>query len=171
MLTLTKFPRRKNGLSFFLLLIACFALLVDTVLRPEDRAAVRQDASKPRILNGGDAWNVGGAWNGSRRTQGASVALPGTLLVDTVTRIRDGDTIVVGLIPVRIANLNCAERGSNSGDRATRQITEIVSGVQLRCSLEGRRSYDREMGVCSLPDGRDIGEILIAGGYCQRWRG
>ena len=164
MLTLTKLRRRKSGLSFFLLLIACIVLLVDTVLRPEDRSAAQQDANRPRILNGGDAWN------GNRRAQGASAALPGTRLVDNVTRIRDGDTIVVGLIPVRIANLNCAERGSSSGDRATRQIRKIVEGVQLRCTLEGRRSYDREVGVCSLPSGRDLGEILISGGYCQRWR-
>lgn len=81
MLTLTKLRRRKSGLPFFLLLIACIVLLVDTVLRPEDRSAAQQDANRPRILNGGDAWN------GNRRTQGASAALPGTRLVGNVTRV------------------------------------------------------------------------------------
>lgn len=171
MLKVTKFRRRKNGFSLFLPVVACAVLLLGTVLQPENQSAVRQDASKPRILNGGGAWTGGSAWRRSRRTQGTSAALPGAQLVDTVTRIRDGDTIVVGLIPIRIANLDCAERGSKSGDRATRQITGIVKSVQLRCTLEGRRSYDREVGVCSLPDGRDVGEILIAGGFCQRWRG
>lgn len=170
MLKVTNFRRRKNGLSFFLPVIACAVFLLATVLRPENQVAVRQVASKPRILNGGDAWTGGSAWKGSRRIQEISAALPGAQLVDTVTRIRDGDTIVVGLIPIRIANLDCAERGTKFGDRATRQITGIVKSVQLRCILEGRRSYDREVGVCSLPDGRDIGEILISGGYCQRWR-
>tara|TARA_R100000655_G_scaffold102705_1_gene148639 strand:- start:186 stop:701 length:516 start_codon:yes stop_codon:yes gene_type:complete len=167
----TKFRRRKNGLSFFLPVIGCAVLLSVIVLRPENQTAVRQDASKPRIIRGGGAWTGGSAQKSVRRTQETSTASPGAQLVDTVTRIRDGDTIVVGLIPIRIANLDCAERGSKSGDRATRQITGIVKGVQLRCTLEGRRSYDREVGVCSLPDGRDIGEILIVGGYCQRWRG
>ncbi|WP_243263535.1 thermonuclease family protein [Sulfitobacter dubius] len=167
----TKFRRRKNGLSSFLPVIGCAVLLSAIVLRPENQTAVQQDATKPRIIRGGGAWTGGSARKSVRRTQETSTASPGAQLVDTVTRIRDGDTIVVGLIPIRIANLDCAERGSKSGDRATRQITGIVKGVQLRCTLEGRRSYDREVGVCSLPDGRDIGEILIVGGYCQRWRG
>ena len=103
--------------------------------------------------------------------QETASASPGAQLVDTVTRIRDGDTVVVGLIPIRLANLDCAERGTKSGNRATRQIAGIVKNAQLRCTLEGRRSYDREVGVCILPDGRDVGEILIAGGFWQRWRG
>lgn len=171
MLKVTKLRRRTNGLSFFLPLIACAVVLLATVQGPENQASVRQDASKPRILNGGGAWTGGSAWNGSRRTKETLAARPGAELVDTVTQIRDGDTIVVGLIPIRIANLDCAERGSNSGDRATRQIKGLVKSGQLRCTLEGRRSYDREVGVCSLPDGRDIGETMIAGGFCQRWRG
>lgn len=171
MLKAKKFPRRKNGLSSFLPVIVCAVLLLATVQWTENRGAVQQMASKPRILNGGSAWTGGRAWKSSRTMQETAAALPGAQLVDTVTRIRDGDTVVVGLIPIRLANLDCAERGTKSGDRATRQITGIVKGVQLRCTLEGRRSYDREVGVCRLPDGRDIGELLIAGGFCQRWRG
>ncbi|MFD2854463.1 thermonuclease family protein [Seohaeicola zhoushanensis] len=131
----------------------------------------RPDGQQPRILNGGGAWGGGGSVSTktARTTQPGS--RPGSILLDRVTRVRDGDTIVVGLVPVRIANLDCAEAGSAAGDRATAQISRIVAGVQLRCTLEGRRSYDREVGVCALPDGRDIGEMLIAGGYCQRWRG
>ncbi len=160
-----KFRRRKSGFPFFLSMIGCALLLMATTLLPDRQTAVLQDASVPRILNGGGARNGGGAWKGNRVAQGAKAAVPGAQLVDTVTRIRDGDTIVVGLIPIRIANLDCAERGSKAGDRATRQITGIVKDVQLQCTLEGRRSYDREVGVCSLPDGRDVGEI------CQADRG
>jgi len=169
------FRRRRGGPSFFLPVIGCAILLMVTVLLPDDQATTRQDASTPRILKGGSAWKGGnaqnraGTWTGNRPIQQAASA--GAVLTDTVTRIRDGDTIVVGSTPIRIANLDCAERGSTAGDRATRQITSMVAGVQLRCALEGRRSYDREVGVCSLPDGRDIGKILITGGYCQRWRG
>lgn len=172
----TKLRRRKSGFPFFLPVIGCAILLMATTLWPDNQTAIRQDASTPRILNGGGAWNGGGtrngggAWKSNREAQKTTAALPGAQLVDTVTRIRDGDTIVVGLIPIRIANLDCAERGSKAGDRATRQITKIVTDVQLQCTLEGRRSHDREVGVCSLPDGRDVGEMLIVGGYCQRWR-
>ncbi|NUH65216.1 hypothetical protein HTT03_07915 [Sulfitobacter sp. S0837] len=163
--------RRKNGLSLFLSVITCAVLLFATVQWTENQDAVQQKASKPRIINGGGAWTGGSAWKIGRRMHETTAALPGAQLVDTVTRIRDGDTVVVGLIPIRLANLDCAERGTKFGDRATRQIEGMVKNAQLRCTLEGRRSYDREVGVCSLPDGRDVGELLIAGGFCQRWRG
>lgn len=45
----------------------------------------------------------------------------GAVLIDRATRVRDGDTIVVGLIPIRIANLNCAESGMD-GSRVTRGL-------------------------------------------------
>lgn len=131
-------------------------------------------SERPRITRGGDAWQ--GSTGSARRVAApqagppSSRAAPGAQLIDVVTRIRDGDTIIVGLIPIRIANLDCAERGSAAGDAATRRITEIVRGQQLVCTLEGRRSWDREVGVCALSDGRDIGEVLIAEGYCGRWR-
>jgi endonuclease YncB( thermonuclease family) len=40
-------------------------------------------------------------------------------VVGMVTHVRDGDTIDVRGVPVRIANLDCAERGTSAGDRAT----------------------------------------------------
>lgn len=128
----------------------------------------------PRITRGGDAWQ--GSSGSARRVAApraeptSSSAAPGAQLIDVVTRIRDGDTIVVGLIPIRIANLDCAERGTTTGEEATRRITELVRGQQLVCTLEGRRSWDREVGVCALPGGHDVGEMLIAEGYCERWR-
>lgn len=94
----------------------------------------------------------------------------GAVLIDRATRVRDGDTIVVGLIPIRIANLDCAESGTGAGERATRRAKELVSGQMLSCRLEGRRSYDREVGICALESGRDFGEVMFAEGYCPRWR-
>ena len=125
----------------------------------------------PRVLRGGDALNggrqgLGGFSSSSQRSASSSKA---GMLVDRVTRVRDGDTIVVGLIPIRIANLDCAESGTLSGDRATRMAKQLASGTTMTCRLEGRRSYDREVGVCALPDGRDFGEVLISAGVCDRW--
>ena len=167
----TKSRHRGGRAPLSLLLVGCAALVFATTLEPENRLTSEQVTNAPRILIGGDAWKGGNALKGNSLTSRSTAASRGAQLVDTVTHIRDGDTIVVGLIPIRIANLDCAESGSKAGDRATRQITKIVKGIQLRCTLEGRRSYDREVGVCSLPDGRDVGETLIVGGYCQRWRG
>ena len=88
-----------------------------------------------------------------------------------VTHVRDGDTIEVGDVAVRIANLDCAERGTAEGQAASRRMAELVAGEAVACALEGRRSYDREVGTCALGQtGADLGETLIAEGVCGRWR-
>ncbi|WP_375689538.1 thermonuclease family protein [Pseudooceanicola sp. LIPI14-2-Ac024] len=97
---------------------------------------------------------------------------PRALMIDgPVTHVRDGDTIEVRGTPVRIANLDCAERGTADGAEATFRMIEIAQKGPMLCRLEGRKSWDREVGVCALPDGRDIGEILISEGTCDRWQG
>lgn len=138
-------------------------------MMPSGEAERPSDA--PRIIRGGDAWNSGPrAFTPRAPASQRPAAAPGAQLIDVVTRVRDGDTIVVGLIPIRIANLDCAETGTAAGERATRRMTELVRGQQLTCQLEGRRSWDREVGVCALSGGRDLGEILIAERFCTRWR-
>jgi len=91
-------------------------------------------------------------------------------LVGPVTHIRDGDTFEVSGVPVRIANLDCAERGTVAGDNATALMRRIASSATVSCSLEGRRSYDREIGICDIPGVGDVGEAMISAGACARWR-
>lgn len=90
-------------------------------------------------------------------------------LAGAVTHVRDGDTVEVAGIPVRIANLDCAERGTSDGRRATERMRNLSQRGPLTCRLSGRRSYDREVGTCRLADGRDIGAVLISEGLCRRW--
>jgi endonuclease YncB( thermonuclease family) len=40
-------------------------------------------------------------------------------LVGPVTHVRDGDTIEVSGVPVRVANLDCAELGTTAGNHPT----------------------------------------------------
>ncbi|MEP3331659.1 hypothetical protein [Sedimentitalea sp.] len=87
-----------------------------------------------------------------------------------VTHVRDGDTIEVGRTAIRLAKLDCAEKGTVAGDAATRKMKQLVRGQSLTCRLTGRTSYDREVGSCSLPDGRDIAQVMIRNGACGRWR-
>ena len=86
-----------------------------------------------------------------------------------VTHVRDADTIEVSGVAVRIANLDCAERGTTAGERATERMRQLVTLGPFSCYLEGRQSYDREVGTCHLADGRDVGEILIEERQCGRW--
>ena len=71
-------------------------------------------------------------------------------LVGMVTRVREGDTIEVRNVPFRIANLDCASVAPSAGDRATALIRQLASGASATFTLEGRRSYNREVGVCSI---------------------
>ena len=86
-----------------------------------------------------------------------------------VTHVRDGDTIEVSGTAIRFSSLDCAERGTVAGDRTTRRMRELVAGQRLTRRLTGRRSYDRMIGKCDLPDGRDLGRVMIREGICGRW--
>jgi endonuclease YncB( thermonuclease family) len=169
-----KFRRRRRRIpgNVFLPVFMAFGVLLNFVDWESIGAGHSETEVLPIVHRGGDALNGGqrglGGFGSAAQPKGASLA-DGAMLVDRVTKVRDGDTIVVGLIPIRIANLDCAESGTRAGNRATAFAKRLVSGATLSCRLEGRRSYDREVGVCSLPDGQDFGEILISAGLCERW--
>ena len=95
-------------------------------------------------------------------------AARGQLLSGPVAHVRDGDTIVVGQTPIRFADVDCPENGTQAGDRATQSLRRLVAGQHVQCRLEGRRSYDREIGICTLPGGRNLGLELVAQGICLR---
>ena len=117
---------------------------------------------QPRSIQGGNAWNGGGS-RVSKRTNAD--------LAGRVTHVRDGDTIEVSGRPVRFANLDCAELGTPSGNRAKRRMAALVQGETVSCNLTGQKSYDRWIGSCSLSDGRDIAASMVQEGACGWWRG
>ena len=92
----------------------------------------------------------------------------GSTLVGRVTHVRDGDTIEVNGTPIRLNGLTCDEIGTPLGDQATRAMRRLVSGQILTCTLNGDRTYDRKVGRCKLPDGRDIGAVMISSKLCGR---
>ena len=49
-----------------------------------------------------------------------SVSSDQTVLTGTVTHVRDGDTIEVNGTPIRLAALDCPERGTKGGNYATK---------------------------------------------------
>lgn len=91
-----------------------------------------------------------------------------TILSGTVTGVRDGDTLEVRNVPVRLQGLNCEEKHSPLGQAATLAITDMAAGFFVSCTLTGEKSYGREIGRCSLGDGSDLGAELIAQGLCGR---
>jgi endonuclease YncB( thermonuclease family) len=86
-----------------------------------------------------------------------------------VTRVRDGDTVVVGDVPIRLGSLDCSEMNTTAGQRAAGRMRSLVSAETLTCHLNGRESYDRKIGSCRLPDGRDVAAVMIQEGLCDRF--
>lgn len=86
-----------------------------------------------------------------------------------VSHVRDGDTIEVLGIPIRFGSLDCAERETQAGQVATHRLRELITGQSLTCALNGRTSYDRRIGRCILPDGRDLAAQMIREGLCGRF--
>ena len=90
-----------------------------------------------------------------------------TVLTGTVTHVRDGDTIEVNNVPIRLAALDCPESGTQKGDTASR-IAQQFLGSQATCELTGAKTYDRLVGYCSI-NGADFGRYMMENSSCQVW--
>jgi micrococcal nuclease len=91
---------------------------------------------------------------------------PRGALTGKVTYVRDGDTIVVRSMPIRLNGLAAPEGDEPGGAAATDTMVELVRGRTLRCELDGERTHDRCVGVCYLED-RDISEIMVHRGVAR----
>ncbi len=91
-------------------------------------------------------------------------------LVGIVSHVRDGDTIELGPIAVRLQGIAAPEGNEPGGAIATDAMRDLVLGKDLRCDLTGDRSYDRVIGVCFLDDGRDVGEVMVFQGNARDCR-
>lgn len=116
----------------------------------------------PNSIQGGNAWN----WDSSKVSKNTNAVLAGR-----VTYVQDGDTIEVSGRPLRFANLDCAELGTRSGNRAKQLMSALVEGKTVSCKLTGHKSYARWIGSCRLSDGRDIASSMVQKGACNWWHG
>ena len=167
--------RGRASARVLILLLLGGALAVGTYVKREEAAqrwltgAIRssvEDPSErplPRALRGGNAMQS------ARTPRGGHTLTTEASSGGLVTRVRDGDTIEVAGRAIRLATLDCAERGSVAGDAATRRMKTLVSGQRVSCSLTGKRSYDRWIGNCRVTGGRDLAAVLIGEGLCRRW--
>ena len=86
-----------------------------------------------------------------------------TTLTGTVTKVRDGDTIEVGKIPIRLNGVSAPELNEPLGPQSKAFMTDLVLGKRVRCELNGEKTHDRFVGVCYL-DEQDIGATVIRSG-------
>ena len=96
-----------------------------------------------------------------------SVSSNQTVLTGTVTHVRDGDTIEVNKVPIRLAALDCPESGTQKGDTASR-IAQQFLGSQAKCELTGAKTYYRLVGYCEI-NGADFGRYMMETSSCKVW--
>jgi endonuclease YncB( thermonuclease family) len=77
--------------------------------------------------------------------------------------VKDGDTVVVAGVTVRLKGVDAPEQADKYGPDATEGMRDIV-GDWLRCGLTGEKTHDREVGYCTNAAHQDIGEAIIKKG-------
>ncbi|KAA6183742.1 thermonuclease family protein [Thiohalocapsa marina] len=97
----------------------------------------------------------------------AAPALQAETLLGRATHVRDGDTIEVQGVAIRLQGVAAPELREKWGRASKEAMQRIVSGQRLRCELTGERTHDRKVGVCFLDDGTDIGAELISQGLAR----
>ena len=104
-----------------------------------------------------------------RKTSSSSSKSPksGSILSGTVTHVRDGDTVEVDGIAIRLAALNCPENKTQKGQYATR-VAKQFEGSKMTCELTGAKTYDRLVGYCSV-NGVDFGRFMMQNSSCKVW--
>ena len=104
-----------------------------------------------------------------RKTSSASsqTTKSGSILSGTVTHVRDGDTVEVDGIAIRLAALNCPENKTQKGQYATK-VAKQFEGSKMICELTGAKTYDRFVGYCSV-NGVDFGRFMMQNSSCKVW--
>ena len=104
-----------------------------------------------------------------RKTSSSSSKSPksSSILSGTVTHVRDGDTVEVDGIAIRLAALNCPENKTQKGQYATR-VAKQFEGSKMTCELTGAKTYDRLVGYCSV-NGLDFGRFMMQNSSCKVW--
>lgn len=88
------------------------------------------------------------------------------IVTGTVTHVRDGDTIEVADLPIRLNGVAAPELNEPHGQEAKTFMARLVSRKTVRCDLNGERNGDRVIGICFLK-GQDIGETIISAGLAR----
>jgi endonuclease YncB( thermonuclease family) len=96
----------------------------------------------------------------------------------SVTRVVDGDTVVVRLANgtlerIRVLGIDTPEVGSCWASQATAATSRLAQGKHVTLvgdsTQDTRDRYGRLLAYVWLPDGKDLGFQLVAGGYAKSY--
>lgn len=91
-----------------------------------------------------------------------------------VVRVVDGDTLVLLLASqqqerVRLAGIDCPERGQPFGRQAKARLTDLAAGRSVTVDWHKRDRYGRIVGKV-LDGGQDLNLALVRDGMCWWYR-
>jgi len=87
-------------------------------------------------------------------------------LTGQVTYVRDGDTIELAEMAIRLQGLAAPEWNEPRGRKAREAMISLVHGHTVRCELDGTRTDGRCIGICYL-EGQDISEAMVRRGVAR----
>lgn len=87
----------------------------------------------------------------------------------------DGDTLAHQGERLRIWGIDAAEMSTPEGKEAAKFLDSVISGKPLTCvdpkgaKIPSRDRYGRPVVQCFLPDGRDLGCLMVGAGHAKDW--
>jgi len=95
------------------------------------------------------------------------------ITLEGVASAIDGDTIIINTYKIRLNGISAPELSEEGGNEAKQAMQKILENQTIKCSLSGRKSYQRYIGVCWI-GAVDVGALLILQGFardCFRYSG
>lgn len=98
-----------------------------------------------------------------------------------VVAVHDGDTVTLDIDlgwfltsrqHIRIAHINAPELNTAAGKVSARRAQALLPpGTAVELLSTGLDKYGRSLGVITLPDGRSLGDIMLAEGLAVPYEG
>ena len=93
----------------------------------------------------------------------------GTRTIKGKCHVIDGDTIVINKTHIRLAGIDAPELDQPYGVKSKWAVIHMCKGQIITAKICDEMSYNRVVGVCYLPDGRDIAAELVKQGLAVDW--
>ena len=88
------------------------------------------------------------------------------ITLEGVASAIDGDTIIINNYKIRLSGVSAPELNEEGGNEAKQAMQKILENKTIKCSLSGRKSYERYIGVCWI-GAVDVGALIILQGFAR----
>lgn len=94
-------------------------------------------------------------------------------LTGKVRHVVDGDSLYIAehRTQVRLWGINTPEDGEAGFYAAKHHLIRLTTGKLITCEIMHTDKYRRTVARCYLPDGRDLGRLMIDSGHAVEMRG